>query len=200
MEIKRLKSYDFKCPCCSEPHRRQFDYLAKFMGFIPEVEPLPTDREVTMLDRAVMHDQTIYEGSRTMPIGDKVFRCGNCYEYFKFEDNESLPVKLSENEKQDVERKFKPITVVKRNAVMNAVASFDSLLNAQGCVFDEETNEIVIRTKQGKEIRLDIAEQLYHAFYDDNPMFDVKPHERWAYETSADKEENKNTQQPSVII
>ena len=52
MEIKRLKSYDFKCPCCSEPHRRQFDYLAKYMGFIPEVEPLPTDREVTMLDRA----------------------------------------------------------------------------------------------------------------------------------------------------
>ena len=191
METKRLKSYDFKCPCCSEPHRRQFEYYAKFMGFIPEVEELPTDRDVTMLDRAVMHDESTFENSRTMPVGDGVFRCGNCYEYFKFEDQESLPVKLSEQERVEAERNFKPIKIVKRNAVMNAVASFDSLLNACGCVYDEETNDIVITTKQGKQIKLNIAEQLYEAFYNGNPMFDVKPHEGWAFESDAQTQQAK---------
>ena len=32
MENARLRSYDFKCPCCSEPHKRAFEYFAKFMG------------------------------------------------------------------------------------------------------------------------------------------------------------------------
>ncbi len=189
MENKRLKSYDFKCPCCSEPHRRLFEYYGKYYGLIPEVEGIPEDKEVTLLERVVMHDETTFEGSRSIGIGDSVFRCGNCYEYFKFADTYSLPDKLTPSEKEEAEKKFKPITVLKNGAVMNAVASFDALINKCGCVYDENTNQIVIRDGKGREFRLDIADQLFEAFYGNNPMFDVKSSASWGLEKQAQKEQ-----------
>ena len=180
MDIKRLKSYDFQCPCCLEPHKRLFEYYAKFHGEIPEGEEFPKDADISMIQRAVMHDQTTFEGSRTIAVDKGVFRCGNCYEYFKFNDETSEPIKLGPEESKSFDKGFKPIIVLKKNAMMNAMASLDGLLNTYGCEYDENTNEIVISYGRGKEIRLDIANQLFEAFYKDNPMFDVKESENWA--------------------
>lgn len=184
MESARLRSYDFKCPCCSEPHRRKFEYFAKFMGAIPEDQELPTDREVSMIEMAQMKDQTVFENSRSLPVGNSTFRCGKCHEFFQFADTDfSPPVLLSGKERENAMKNFKPITVVKRNAVMNSLGSLVGLLNQYGCVYDENDKTIVITDKAGKEYRLPIAEQLFDAFYKDNPMFDVKKHEKWAFDT-----------------
>ena len=192
MENARLRSYDFKCPCCSEPHRRLFEYYGKFMGAIPEDQELPADREVSMLEIASMKDQTVFENSRSMSVGNSTFRCGKCHEFFRFPDtNFSAPMLLVGKEKEDAIKNFKPITIVKRAAVMNALGSLVGLLNQNGCVFDEETNEIVIRDGRGAEYRLQIADQLFNTFYKDNPMFDVKERERWGL----DKLEQSNEPQ-----
>jgi len=181
MESKRLRSYEFRCPCCSEPHRREFKYFARFMGEIPEEDELPKDREVTMVEMAVMKDQTVFEESRSMSLGDSVFRCGKCHEFFKFLDPTSNPSKLQPDERKVAENKFKPITVVKRNAVLNSIGSLVSLLNKYGCIYDEDTNSIVIRDENGKEYDFAIADQLFNAFYGNNPMFDVKKTAHWAF-------------------
>ena len=183
MESARLRSYDFKCPCCSEPHKRLFEYYAKFMGAIPEGEELPTDREVSMIEMASMKDQTVFENSRSVAVGNSTFRCGKCHEFFKFNDtNFAPPVMLTGKERDDAIKKFKPITVIRRAAILNSLGSLVSLLNQYGCVYDEVTNMIVIRDGRGAEYRIDIADQLYDAFYKDNPMFDVKKNDQWAFE------------------
>ena len=65
---------------------------------------------------------------------------------------------------------------------MNALASFDSLINKFGCEYDEETKELVVRNENGKEFRFDFAEQLVDVFYKNNPMFDMKCNEKWGLE------------------
>ncbi len=182
MIIEKLRSYDFNCPCCKQPHRRLFDYFQKYHGAVAEDVVLTDDMDIQMLERSVMDDGT-YEG-RTLTIGNSTFRCGNCHEYFKFYDNEfeSPPVRLSENEKRFAETRFKPITIIKDNAIMNAVASFDSLVNRFGCSFDSEDGSIVILNEQGKEFRFKIADELMRVLYEGNPTFDVKAGAKWGLE------------------
>ena len=185
MEKDRLMSYKFNCPCCGEPHKRLFEYFAKFYGFIPDEVPLASvPNEKSMLERVVMDDGT-YEG-RSLPVGngESTFRCGNCFEYFKFDSRDFGvdPRPLVYTEKEQAKQKFKPITIIYRNAVMNALASFDSLINKFGCDYDEDTKELVVKNENGKEFRFDFAEQLVDVFYKNNPMFDMKCNEKWGLE------------------
>ena len=180
MDSKRLKSYNFKCPCCSEPHTRLFEYYAKFRGMIPEDQPLPEGVEVNMLERVVMDNGT-YEG-RSVTAGDGIFRCGNCFEFFKFNDKISEPVGLTQAEQRTANFLFKPIKVTYYQAVMNSIATFDSLLNSTGCEYDEVSRKIIVKNKNGKEYRLDFADELVKAFYGNNPNFEIKHSNAWAYE------------------
>ena len=104
MDNKRLRSYNFRCPCCNAKHKRLFEYYAKFHGLIEEDEPFPTHVPVGMLDRVEIESDT-YE-SKTLTVSgdaieDKTYRCGNCYEFFKFTDNYSDPIRLLEREEKD---------------------------------------------------------------------------------------------------
>lgn len=185
MDNTRLRSYDFRCPCCEEPHRRLFEYYVKFAGVLPEDQDIPKDRDVTMIERVSMKDQTVYEDSRSISLGDSTFRCGKCHEFFKFNDKDySAPILLEGKEKDEAVKKFKPLVVVKRTAVMNSLASLVSLVNQYGCTYDEKENSLVVVDKDGKEFRFKIANQLFDAFYKENPMFDVKKDEQWAFENA----------------
>ena len=190
MDNARLRSYDFKCPCCSEPHTRLFEYYQKFRGLVPEDEEISSDREVSMLERVSMKDQTVFEESRSIGMGDSVFRCGKCHEFFKFNGTDFVdPELIVGAEKEKIEQEFNPIVIVKRNAVMNSVASFVSLVEKYGCTYDEKEEALVIRDENGKEYKLPIARQLFDTFYKDNPMFNVKKSEQWAFDN-----ENLNLQ------
>ena len=183
MDNNRLRSYDFRCPCCEEPHRRLFEYYVKFAGMLPEDQEIPKDREVSMIERVTMKDQTVYEDSRSITLGDSTFRCGKCHEFFKFNGTDySAPILLSGKEKDDAVKKFKPLKIVKRTAVMNSLASLVSLVNQYGCTYDEKDNSLVVVDKDGKEFRFKIVSELFDAFYKDNPMFDVKKDEQWAFD------------------
>ena len=154
------------------------------MGLIPEDVDIPKDREVSMLERVSMKDQTVYEESRSVSLGDSTFKCGKCHEYFKFIDTDSLaPILIRGKQKEELEKKFKPLIIVKKNAVMNSVASLVSLIEQYGCSYDENDESLVIIDKNGKEYRLAIANELFNTFYMDNPMFSVKKHEKWAFES-----------------
>ncbi len=180
MSIERLKSYHFNCPCCFQDHKRIFEYYAKYRGFISEEEPLPENEELTIIQRAIMDRDTL-EG-RSIPIGDGVFRCGNCYEFFKFVDNSSQPRELTQTEKTEAMQNFRPLVITKEQAIMNAVASLDLLLNKYGCYYNQETQSIVINTDSGSQFSFNIAEQLLDVFYKNNPIFDIKSSDYWAFE------------------
>lgn len=177
MEINRKKSYSFNCPCCSQPHTRRFDYYAKFRGFINENESIADVNGAYVYESAVV-DNGIFE-EKTLSVGDGIYRCGNCFEFFKFTDDESAPVRLNDKEKQVAKSKFKPINIVYDKAVMNSVASFFSLLENYGCEFDWDKNEIVISGAGGKEYRFNFADKFVEAFYGKNPMFDIKETAAW---------------------
>ena len=172
MKNERLVSYKFGCPCCNEPHTRIFDYYAKFKGYIPEIEDLDKYKEVQMLERVVMNGE-IYE-ERSLPAGDSTFRCGKCFEFFKFDDKTSKPRILTEEEKIKTKEKFKPIPIDKEVAVLNSVASFDHLINKYGCKYDVRTGNLVIIDDKNREITINIAEQLLDVFYRTNPNFEVR--------------------------
>ncbi len=181
MENKRLRSYNFKCPCCEQFHKREFEYIAKYHGFISEKENLSDFDDPSMIEWVSMDDGT-YEGRSVRSGEESVFRCGNCYEFFKFDDYEAEPRKLTENEERLAKYQFKPITIIKNNAVMNSVASFVTLVNKYGCSYDQETGDIIVKNEDGKEFKFNIAEQLFETLYAKNPMFDVKKSALWAYE------------------
>lgn len=168
----RLKSYEFECPCCKEQHKRLFEYFAAFKGKIGDNEPLENFRDVSMLERVQINDG-IYE-NRSLPVGDSTFRCGNCHEYFKFDEIDSIPRKLEKQELVEAQKKFKPISIDYETAVMNAVATFDSLINQYGCTYDKRNEKIVIQNDKGKKFEFDFARQLYEAFYKNNPSFAVR--------------------------
>ena len=177
----RLKSYQFNCPCCNEKHTRLFEYYAKFYGFIPEdrdIETVPNEKY--MLERVVIDGGV--ETKRSMTVGDGVFRCGNCFEFFKFEDKTSQPIRILEKDKNLALTKFKPIVMLKEDAVMNSVAAFDSMINVNGCEYEAETGSIVIHGNDGKVFKFNIAEQLFQTFYGNNPMFDIKDNSKWGLE------------------
>lgn len=176
MDDKRLRSYRFKCPCCEAKHERLFEYYAKFYGLLNEDEPFPTHVPVSMLERVVLESDT-YESKSLSVSGEgfkSTFRCGNCYEFFKFNDEFSDPVKLSYDETMEARGSFKPITLSYEKAVMNSVAIFDSIINKNGCAYDEDKKELVIFGERGKEYRMKIDEEFVKAFYGNNPMFYVQ--------------------------
>ena len=176
MENTRLRSYRFRCPCCEAKHQRLFEYYAKFHGLIKEDEPFPTHVPVSMLERVVLEGNTYESKSLSVP-GDEfksTFRCGNCFEFFKFNDDVSDPVKLSYDEQFEARGHFRPIELTYEKAVLNSVAIFDSIINKNGCAFDEDSKELVIYGERGKEYRMKIDEEFVKAFYADNPMFYVK--------------------------
>lgn len=181
MDNTRLRSYDFRCPCCNAKHKRLFEYYAKFHGLIGEDEPIPTHVPSYMLERVVLESETYESKSLTVTsdaLEDKTYRCGNCYEFFKFVDNTSEPMKLLEREKKVAVSSFKPLEITYEKAVMNAMATLDAVINKNGCAFDEDSKEVVIFGERGKEYRLKIDDELVKAFYADNPMFQVKKVER----------------------
>ena len=58
MEKDRLMSYKFNCPCCGEPHKRLFEYFAKFYGMIPEDVPLDSvHTEKSMIEQHIKTDK-----------------------------------------------------------------------------------------------------------------------------------------------
>ena len=118
MEKDRLMSYKFNCPCCGEPHKRLFEYFAKFYGMVPDDVPLASvHTEKTMIERVTMDDGT-YEG-RSLPVGsgESTFRCGNCNEFFKFDDYNVEPRRLSKKEEDLAKTKFKPMVIINGRAV-----------------------------------------------------------------------------------
>ena len=182
----RLKSYQFNCPCCNEKHTRLFEYYAKFYGYIPEdvdIESVPNEKQ--MIERVVINDGV--DTKRSMTVGDGIFRCGNCYEFFKFNDKESQPTRILEKDKNYALFKFKPIVMMKEDAVMNSVAAFDTMINNNGCEYEAETGSIVIRGNNGEVFKIGIAEQLFEAFYGKNPMFEIKDNSSWGIEAQKAK-------------
>lgn len=170
-DSERLRSYPFKCPCCEKQHKRVFEYMAKFRGFIPEEESLEQYSEVSMLERAVMPES---DEKRSIKVeNEPIFRCGNCFEFFRFDDNVSEPRRLNEVEKRYAKAMFKPVDIPYERAAMNSVAFFDQLINKRGCSVDYCTGEIVLYGEDGETYRLDIGKELVKAFYD-NPNFKVK--------------------------
>ncbi len=167
--LKRLQSYYFECPCCKSTQKRLFEYYAKFHGFIDEKENLKNFNEPSMLERVEIDGS---DEKRTIKIqGQPIYRCGVCYEFFKFKNNYSQPETLTEPEKLDALSKFKPVSVTPDIAVMNSVAFFDKLLNENGCALNAN-GEIEIRGKNGEVYSFDIAEALVAAFYN-NPNMQI---------------------------
>lgn len=172
---KRLQSYYFKCPCCKSTQKRLFEYYAKFHGYIDEKERLEDFREPSFLERVVIDGS---DERKTVKIeGEPTYRCGICYEFFKFDDNESSPRTLAEPEKLDAYSRFKPIKLLPDTAIMNSVAYFDKLLNENGCSINQN-GEIVIRANNGAEYTFDISVALVNAFYN-NPNMGVNDNYKW---------------------
>lgn len=168
---KRLKSYQFKCPCCNVKHERLFEYFTKFQGPIKEYESLEDYPDAYMMERVVVSDGIFEE--RTLRAGEKTYRCSACYEYFRFNGFEGEPKKLNDFEKIEAGLSFKPIRINYDRAVMNSVASLVEMLNKYGCEFDYKTGNIVIQNTNGKKYVFDISDALVSTLYKDNPMFEI---------------------------
>lgn len=171
MENKRLHSYFFNCPCCSQPHARLFEYYAKFRGLIPETEPITEQMDATLIERVVM-DEDRFAG-RSLTVGDGVFRCGNCYEFFKFNGPYTDAVSLSREEKEIAITKFKPVRMRKYDAMRNAFEMLKKLTTNNGYSIDDTTGEICFLDGNGKEYKFKIADELIEEFYGANPNFKV---------------------------
>ena len=165
--IKRLQSYYFECPCCKTTQKRLFEYYAKFHGLIDERDRLENYRDPLMLERVIIDG---VDERKTIKIeGEPIFRCGMCYEFFRFDDNVSEPRRLSEPEKMDAMARFKPVKLSPDVAVMNSVAFFDKLLNENGCTINAN-GEVVICGNNGAVYTFDIAQALVSAFYNNPNM------------------------------
>ena len=165
--LKRLQSYYFECPCCKTTQKRLFEYYAKFHGFIDERDRLENYRDPLMLERVIIDG---VDERKTIKIeGEPIFRCGMCYEFFRFDDNASEPRRLSEPEKMDAMARFKPVKLSPDVAVMNSVAFFDKLLNENGCTINAN-GEVVIHGNNGAVYTFDIAQALVSAFYNNPNM------------------------------
>ena len=162
----------FNCPCCTQPHARLFEYYAKFRGFIPENEPLSKYPDASMLERVVMDEENF--AGRSLSLGESVFRCGNCFEYFKFDDYISEPVKLLEDEKAYVNSRFKPVSLYKNDAIKNAFEMLKKLTSNYDYQIDEYTGEISFADANGKRYSFNIGNQLVDGFFKDNPNFEIK--------------------------
>lgn len=165
--LKRLQSYYFECPCCNSTQKRLFEYYAKFHGFIDEKEKFEDFKDPSLLERIVIDGA---DERRTIKIeGEPIYRCGVCYEYFKFDDNFSPPRELTEPEKIDANIRFRPVSVTPDVAVMNSVAFFDKLLNENGCSINPN-GEVEIHGNNGAIYTFDIADALVNAFYNNPNM------------------------------
>ncbi len=180
MSQNRLHSYYFNCPCCTQPHARLFEYYAKFRGMIPENEPITPEMNATVMERVVM-DEDRFVG-RSTSLGDSVFRCGNCFEFFKFEDTVSDPVKLSKDEEEIAISKFKPIPLYKSDAIKFALDMFKKISTNDGYSINEETGEISIFDGNGREYCFKIADELVNGMLKNNPNFEIK--ERGLHQSS----------------
>lgn len=172
MGNKRLHSYFFNCPCCSQPHARLFEYYAKFRGLIPETEPITEQMDATLIERVVM-DEDRFAG-RSLTVGDGVFRCGNCYEFFKFDGPYTDAVKLTKEEKENAVAKFKPISMRKQDAMRNAFEMLKKLTTNNGYSIDDTTGEICLFDGNGREYKFKIADEIVESFYNENPNFVVE--------------------------
>ena len=176
MSSDRLHSYFFNCPCCNQTHLRLFEYYAKFYGLIPDNVPLSHFKtDVSMLERVVMDEENF--AGRSVGIGESTFRCGNCNEFFKFDDYISEPKKLNEDEKRYANCKFKPITMLRENAIKNAFEMLVKLTHNRGYQINAETGEISFKDGNGKEYKFKIGEELISTFYGDNKNFKVQPYD-----------------------
>lgn len=172
METKRLHSYIFNCPCCSQPHARLFEYYAKFRGLIPENEPLKNYPDATMIERVVMDEENF--AGRSLSIGESVFRCGNCYEFFKFDDHYSEPTTLTVEEKECVQSKFRPVSMFRVDAIKNAFDMLKKLTYNNGYQINEFTGEISFNDANGRKYTFKIGDALVDGFFKDNPNFEIK--------------------------
>ncbi len=172
MNSKRLQSYYFNCPCCTQPHARLFEYYAKFHGYIDEKDPLENYPDASLYERVVM-DEENYAG-KTLSLGESTFRCGNCYEFFKFDDYVSEPFKLSPTEAEEAKTKFKPITMYKYDAIKNAFEMLKRLSDNRGYRINDLTGEITIVDGNGREYVFNFGNELIDAFYQGNPNFAVR--------------------------
>lgn len=185
--MQRLHTYFFNCPCCTQPHARVYEYYAKFRGFIPETEPLTPSMNAELFERVVM-DEDRFAG-RSVSVGDGFYRCGNCFEFFKFEGDYSEAVTLSKEEREIAISKFKPISLNKINAIRNAFEMLKKLTSNNGYSIDDTTGEICFFDANGKEYKFKIADELILGFYDNNPNFQIDKDLRYA--AKLDLEESK---------
>ena len=186
MGNKRLHSYFFNCPCCSQPHARLFEYYAKFRGLIPETEPITEQMDATLIERVVM-DEDRFAG-RSLTVGDGVFRCGNCYEFFRFDGPYTDAVALTMDEKEVAISKFKPVKMQKQDAMKNAFEMLKKLTTNNGYSIDDMTGEICFLDGNGKEYKFKIAEELVEGFFKSNPNFTVENYKTYqTYSQEAEK-------------
>ena len=175
MSNDRLKSYFFNCPCCNQTHIRLFEYYAKFYGQIPDNIPLSNFKDVSMIERVVMDEENF--AGRSVGVGDSIFRCGNCNEFFKFEDSISYPKRLNNDELRYANMKFKPITMLRENAMKNAFDMLVKLTQNRGYQVDAESGEICFLDGNGREYKFKIGEELIDTFYGNNKNFKVQPYD-----------------------
>ncbi len=175
----RLKSYAFRCPCCEEPHNRLYEYFTMGGEEIMEYEDISKMNHIKLFERVEMQNQNSFINSRSLKVDGGFYRCGKCYEFFKFESPTSMPVPVTPAEKEVALKNFKPAVMMKNAAVMNAVAALDTLLNSNGCYYDTHDDVLVVTDASGKEIKLDIVDQLCGAFLKDNPMIKVLTRDDW---------------------
>lgn len=169
--MQRLHTYFFSCPCCSQPHARVYEYYAKFLGFIPETTPITEQMNAKLFERVVMDEERF--AGKSVTVGDGIYRCGNCYEFFKFEGPYSDAVALEPSEREIAISRFKPVSYRKEDAMKRAFDILVKLTTNNGYTVDDTTGEICFLDGNGKEYKFKIGQELIDSFYSDNPNIHV---------------------------